>query len=392
MKIEDYLKKQTFLIIENSTSMRSATYKILADLGVSSLNIKDYKGFTEALEIHKEEKVPTVIIAQYSCSDMTIFDFLKEIKLLVPEITAATKILTTNNALETTVVQAAEEEIDAYVIKPYTTEYLREKIIGAVKNFLKPTPYFQKLAEAKESMAQELWELAIISLTESLDLSTRPSLSYYYLGQIAFKSKRFEESKGHYINGLRANKINYRCLSGLLELCVKTGKNQEAYSTLLRLNKFFPLSPDKLYTGIRLAIKLDKINDIILFYQKFCELQEKTNELRKIMSTGLFFYAKTLYKIGDKHEAHDFFQKSISISRKDIGIISKIVQYYALIGEHEIASELLLNTHDTDKNTQAFHISQFLANIINFEDEDIILKAKKLISCNFNNIQVYKYL
>jgi len=121
-------KGLTFLILEDTLTMREAVVNQLKKMGFSGL-IFEAEKVEEAKDIIKNEKID-FIISDWNLPDGTGFDFLKEIRLNPKYTSVPFLMVTTENGIKE-VIDAIKEGASNYLIKPWEEVSFIEKLLYA---------------------------------------------------------------------------------------------------------------------------------------------------------------------------------------------------------------------------------------------------------------------
>ena len=199
--------------------------------------------------------------------------------------------------------KAAEEDVDSFIIKPYTIQIIHESLINAVNAKIYPSAYVMKIEEAKIAMNDARFDEATIILKDAMTMHSRPALALFYMGQVEYMRRALNEAEGNYSKGLSYNNIHFKCLIGLYELFMQENKYQEAYQVVKKVAKFFPANPDRLTQIVRLAIQTEHYDDMLFYYDIFTTLDERSKVLVNYIGAGLYIAGKHQLINGNVPEA-----------------------------------------------------------------------------------------
>jgi tetratricopeptide (TPR) repeat protein len=198
----------------------------------------------------------------------------------------------TSNISQTAVAKAAEEDVDSFIIKPYTVQSIQENLVSTVSQKVKPPEYILKIDQAKVLIKANKLDEALVILNEAKKLHPKPALALFYIGQAEYMKESVEVAKGAYSTGLSFNNIHYKCLLGLYEMFLEQRKYSEAYQVVKKIAKFFPANPDRLAQVVRLAIQTENYDDMQMYYEIFTSLDERTESMVNYIGAGLFVSGK----------------------------------------------------------------------------------------------------
>ncbi len=121
------------LVVDDMLTMRKVVSKILRDLGY--MNITQATDGNDAWEKAKEGTFG-LIISDWNMPNCTGVEFLKRVRAEAK--TAKTPfLLVTAEAEQHQIVEAVQAGVDQYVVKPFTTAGLQEKLAMVYKKYNK---------------------------------------------------------------------------------------------------------------------------------------------------------------------------------------------------------------------------------------------------------------
>lgn len=287
----DYIQKIDVLIVDKNPSSRSRLLKIMYDLGCKRNKIFTAGEMSEAEELIATKDVG-IVLSDYFIGGGSGFDLFKLVRQKFPDRKELSLILVTSNISQTAVAKAAEEDVDSFIIKPYTIQSIQENLVATVSNKVKPSPYIQKIEEAKAFLFSGKIDEAEAILKDAKKLHQKPALALFYLGQVEYMRKAIDAAKGAYSTGLSFNNIHYKCLLGLFEMFLELNKFNEAYQVVKKIAKFFPANPDRLAQIVRLAVQTENYDDMQMYYEIFTSLDERTETMVNYIGAGLYISGK----------------------------------------------------------------------------------------------------
>lgn len=287
----DYIQKIDVLIVDKNPSSRSRLLKIMYDLGCKRNKIHTAGEMAEAEQLIFSNNIG-IVLSDYFIGGGSGFDLFKVVREKFPDKKELSLILVTSNISQTAVAKAAEEDVDSFIIKPYTVQSIQENLVSTVSNKVKPTPYILKIEDAKELLFKGKVDEAVAILNEAKTLHQKPALALFYLGQAEYMKQAVEEARSSYSSGLAFNNIHYKCLLGLYEMFLEQNKYTEAYQVVKKIAKFFPANPDRLAQIVRLAVQTENYDDMQMYYEIFTSLDERTEQMVNYIGAGLFVSGK----------------------------------------------------------------------------------------------------
>ncbi len=297
-----FLDENDVLIVDKNPSSRNRLLKTISDLGSKRHMIHSVGSMAEAEDIIANNKIG-LVLSDYFITGGSGFDLFKKVRETHHDANKLCQILVTSNISQTAVAKAAEEDVDSFIIKPYTIQIIHENLINTVNAKIYPSPYIVKVEQAKASIKAGNYDEAILLLKEAITMHSKPALALFYIGQAEYLKKSLEEAEGNYSKGLSFNNIHFKCLIGLYELFLQENKIHEAYQVVKKVAKFFPANPDRLTQIVRLAIQTEHYDDMPAYYDIFTTLDERSKVLINYIGAGLYISGKHQLLKGNINEA-----------------------------------------------------------------------------------------
>jgi tetratricopeptide (TPR) repeat protein len=301
-----------------------------------------------------------LVLSDYEVSGGSGFDLFKVVRVKFASKKDLCLILVTSNISQTAVAKAAEEDVDSFIIKPYTMQSIQENLLTTISSKIKPSPYVVKIEEGKAQLAAGDYTGAQKTFETAMPLHPKPSLAMFYLGQTQYLLNEKDEAKVKYNKGLQFNSIHFKCLIGLYEIFMKDAKFPEAYQVVKKIAKYFPANPERLTQIIRLAVITKNYEDMESYYEIFTQLDERDNNIINYVGAGLFIAGKWQLMEGKPVLALRIFDK-IAVSCAEFtkflrGIIT-------LLFEHNQAKDVpkfLARFHPGSMETEDYMVSEYL--------------------------------
>ena len=119
-----YDRNMTVLIVDDFSTMRRINKNILKELGFK--NIIEADDGTTGLNALKTHKVD-LIISDWNMPKMSGLDFLKKVRG-ADEYKDIPFLMVTAEAQKANIIEAVKAKVSNYIVKPFTSETLSEKI------------------------------------------------------------------------------------------------------------------------------------------------------------------------------------------------------------------------------------------------------------------------
>lgn len=368
-----FLEDNEVLIVDKNPGSRNRLLKTIYDLGAKRHMIHTTGSLSEAQEVINTKKIG-IVLSDYYVGGGSGFDLFKMIRDKNPDNKELCLILVTSNISQTAVAKAAEEDVDSFIIKPYTIQSIQDNLISTVAQKIRPSEYLQKVEEGKKYITEGNYNEAINILNFASTLNPKPALALFYIGQAEYLKNRLNEATGSYNEGLGYNSIHYKCLVGLYEIFMREAQYQEAYQVVKKIAKYFPANPDRLAQIVRLAIRTEHFEDMQMYYEIFISLEDRVQVLTNYIGAGMYVAGK--YKLLKKQpsEALQLFD-NIAVSCSEFtkflkAIISVLVEHNMAVDAEKYLSRFPL----TERGNEDYLISEYLITSNQLADNGLIIK------------------
>jgi CheY-like chemotaxis protein len=308
--VKNYLAENQVLIADTVSSARVTLATHLVSLGASRSRMSLTSSFEEAQAVIQQMK-PKIIFCDYMLGKKSGLDLLQDQKQIYEssKIKDTLFVLVTGSTSQSAVARAAEEDVDTFIIKPYTMKRFEKSFSDAVIAKLRPDEYHRKINEGKELLVTGKIAQATVIFQEAMKLNSSPTLACFYLAQAALMKEALTSAKGSYQKGLSYSEIHYKCLVGLYDLLFEQKKFTEAYELVQRIARFFPANPKRLAAVLRLAVTTGNYVDVPSYYDLFIALDERPDDLTRHMCSAMAVAGKHALGRQENAKAIEIFDK-----------------------------------------------------------------------------------
>lgn len=330
-----FIEESDVLVVDKNPGSRNRLLKIVCDLGAKRHMVHTASGMVEASNILKEKKI-NLVLSDYMVAGGSAFDLFALVREQNPGNKELCTVLVTSNISQTAVAKAAEEDVDSFIIKPYTLQSIQENLIATVCAKVNPSDYMRKIEAGKIEMNAANYDTAIAILNEAISMHSKPALALFYIGQCEYMRQYVNEAQGSYQSGLSFNTIHFKCLVGLYELFLREKKFHEAYGIVKKIAKYFPSNPDRLAQVVRLAVQTENYADMQFYYDVFKAMEQRSPALINYIGAGMYVTGKFYLKKNDRSLALQYFD-NIAVSCSEY---TKFVRaMITLLVEHDMADD-----------------------------------------------------
>lgn len=231
------LRNMTVLIVDDMEGMCKAIRSMLMVLNFGREFLYATNG-QEALNVLNRSSVD-LVISDWNMPVMTGVELLLRMKE-DQRLRDIPIVMVTAEANMEIVAEAAEAEIDAYILKPITVEALGRKINEMAERVNNPSPMQIHLKNARTCAETGDYELAISEAQLAMDAEPRSSKPVHELGYIHYLKGNLKEAEALLCKAAEMNHLDVFAFHYLGDIYLKLGRVDEA---ILNFDKAMKISP-----------------------------------------------------------------------------------------------------------------------------------------------------
>ena len=298
--LNKYLGLKKVLIVDPSLVASQELANGLKELGLLGANISFARSLPVAVEMMGKQR-PDIVFAEYNLGNTSGLELLQNQRANCRDLDETIFILVTSNSSQAAVARAAEQDVDAFVIKPFNLANLKKTIVHTAMLKLNPPAYMAEIRAGERSLSGGDLQNAEFHFQDALKLDEKPALACYYLGRLEMEKKRLHVASQYFKDGLQFNRIHFKCMEGRYEVAMLQEEFQEAYDLVNRISHYFPVNSKRLSDMLRLAIRNRRFQDVERYFALFCQLSDRNQRLVDHISAALIvcgrYYLRTKNKI-----------------------------------------------------------------------------------------------
>lgn len=191
-----FIKPEKVVIVEPSVSFAQALIVFLKDIGVASENIFHARKYSDAIVLIREKK-PKILITEYNLDVATGISLIP-LQLEYLDDGAKIAILITHDTTSSTIAEAAEEHVDAYILKPFAMNDFANRFNNLILSKMKPSEYQLKIRSGKSLLKAKQLDSAALEFQAAIGFAAKPALAHYYMGQARFLQNSHKEALTQY--------------------------------------------------------------------------------------------------------------------------------------------------------------------------------------------------
>jgi len=234
----------TFLVIDDMYDMRR-TIRAMLKLIDNDAQVLEAENGRVAWEILASEDQPVhFIISDWNMPEMTGTQLLNRVRS-DRRFRDIPFLMITAEANMEIVAEAAENEVDGYLTKPFVTATLEKKIHQLLESARNPDPLTVHLAKARDLEEQEDIDGAIAEAKLAMAYNERSSRPVRQLGRLYLKKKDLENAKCFFEKAIAINQLDVTSFHFLGQLHYRKGEIDTAINYFSRAMDISPRHVDR---------------------------------------------------------------------------------------------------------------------------------------------------
>jgi len=271
------------VIVEDIATMRKILLSMLRYLGYRNIIVAE--NGEEAWNIITKEKID-LVISDWNMPKMTGIELLHKLRSTY-EYENLPFIMVTGEVDEASVAQAAEIDVDSYILKPFVPKELEEKIVLVLKNRNNPSDYQRLLNTARRLSREGKTAEAMSYYMAAINLDPEKPIAYCFLGQLHEQLSDRDKARTAYEKALSINPRYIRALDRLSRIYADEGEKKKLFEVLSILINISPRNPEHQFNLGKLAMEIKDKERARSSLLKAAEL-EPGNEERLYETAKLF--------------------------------------------------------------------------------------------------------
>lgn len=392
-KFNTFIGEKNILIADSNQSVRLSLSRVLSEMGVRSAQISLASKYHEAKD-QLDAKAHEIVICDYHLDSRYGLELAPIHRNKRPNIEERLFVLVTGNSNESTVAEAAEEDVDAFILKPFSGASIRYFLVRAALAKAHPSSYRAELSKGRHLLDSGNLEEAVRVFNTAMTLDSAPSMACYYMGQGHEKLGQLTQGTESYRTGLSFNEIHYRCSIALFDSYTTQSKPKDAYGVMKTIASNFPMSPQRLSKAIELAVRTHNFEDIGLYHSIFTNLDERRDELRKCVCAALVVGAMYHFRRNNAPQAMQLLQAAAVTAAGSASMLREIVTLLVKFNLAESADTFLKRFDAADRAGADFLCSDLavLDALPATRPADVIMRGRKLLADGIRDPIVHRIM
>lgn len=276
-------------MVDDFSNMRRTIKNMLKQMGYGSIDEAE----DGDIAIDKlKEKGFDLIICDWNMPQMPGISVLREVRK-DPRLRDISFVMVTAENWEEEIVEAAEEFVDGYIIKPFVTKTLEEKIDQVWESKVNPSKGEEYFLKGLHCYFDGQLDESLDFFKKVLEIKKKSAKTHSAMGTIYLEKGNLERAESHFKEAVSYNPHYVKAYHGLAEVYQKRDEIEDAISNLeLAVKKSPRISKRQVLLG-DLYFKKRDVAKALAHYQKAAEV-ERANAKILMKITGAYLTKKEL--------------------------------------------------------------------------------------------------
>jgi two-component system chemotaxis response regulator CheY len=365
-------KNLKILIVDDMMNMRRTLNNMLRYIGYTF--IEEAIDGDIALQMMKKNP-PDLVITDWNMPRMPGIELVRKAREN-EQFSNTPFLMVTAEVQESHIVQAAESDIDGYIIKPFVAKTLQTKIDTILGKRKSPTELDQLIKKGINLRNEKKYENAIATFKEALKVVNKSARIWHLIGETFQLKGDLKKAEKFFQEAVKNNPLYVKVHHSLGDLYQKTGEDEKAFVALEKAIKISPnnvfrqLALGKIYLAKGKIIEADKvfkkalqvgskdslvlktIGEIYLeggHSEKAASAFKESLNLKKEVAVYKLL-GIALERSGKAFEAIGQFNKALLLDPNDAALYFNIGRAYSESNEKEKALQFFKKTLEVDPN------------------------------------------
>lgn len=360
------IEKMSVLIVDDMENMCKSIRSMLKILNYGSSYRLAHNG-KEALNLLRTYSVDLAII-DWNMPVMTGIELLDNIRE-DNNLRDLPVVMITAEANSEIVAEAAESDIDAYLLKPITVKTLGSKIQKVVERANHPPESVRLLKEVRTLAETGEMEDAIQTCKMAIEADRNSSRPIRTMGELFFKKGDLKTAELWFVKAAQMNHLDVFAFHHLGDIYMQRQDMDKAFRFYDKAMKISPRHVDRAINFGQILLKAGKIDKAASVFDKAISLSGTPVELREDV-------ARSFLEMGAYNAAIDHLEILNRNFPKRMQYIKMLATCYEGLTNHSKAMEYLLKVHKAEPDN--FDVNLKIARV--YVETNQTFRAEELLN------------
>ncbi len=350
--LQEFLKGKVVLIVEPSTSFATMISSFFNSQGVPLGNVFTAKTSKDALAIMDKHK-PKVFVSEFTVGADSGLDLLDQFQKGIESLSSLS-IIVSKESSDSAVAEAAEEQVDCFVLKPFSISDFGGRILEIIGKKMRPSAYSIKTIEARSTLQKGNFDEALALYKEAQTLQAKPVSAHCGAGEAHFKLKDFVNAQVEFTKGLSYQPMHYRCLTGIFESLMEQRQFAEAYKKIAVICKSFPVTSHRLGAFFIVTVYSGNFQDLPGLFEIYKKMEYRPPKLVNLVAVSFLTAGRLMLRKKQGANAIQYFDIGASVSGRSFDFLSKVIDELIVATDIENADRFFKMLPPEDANSPIY--------------------------------------
>ncbi len=374
-------KNMKILVVDDMTNMRRTIRNMLRYIGYEFI---DEANDGDACIKKMRDFQPDFLILDWNMPRMAGIEVVQKTRE-GQQFANIPILMITAEVEESQIAQAAENDIDGYIIKPFVALTLESKIASILERRNAPTEFDKLIQEGISLKNQEEYEKALELLEKALEISPKSARVRQFIGETYKKMGNIEKAEETLQEAVEINPQYIKVHQSLGDLYQEVGDKEKALESFEKAIKISPHNAKRQTTLGQMYLESGDVEQAEKAFEKAVEAEPnnpdiKTNIGEIFLERGHAEKAAIVFKdsLNQKEDVHVYNRLGIALRRKG-KVNEAIKEYHKALkldqndeGLHYNIGRAYIEVNNKPKAVH--HFKKALGINPNFKDAQVILK------------------
>ncbi|MBI3813738.1 MAG: response regulator, partial [Nitrospinae bacterium] len=262
MEFDKNTKKMKILITDDFTNMRRTIKNMLRQIGFENIDEAD-DGDTALAKL--QSGLFGFLILDWNMPRMPGIQVVRAVRA-DNALRHLPILMVTAENWEDEIVEAAEEQVNGYIIKPFVTKILEDKIAEILEKVENPPEGEVIFDKGIDFLDKKMYDEAKIEFEKALKIKPNSAKATYFLGLAYFEKGELDKAEELFKAAISYNQRYVKAHHSLGELMYKKGDIKSAIGHLEQASSISPRAPQRQILLGELYIKEKRYNDALTLF------------------------------------------------------------------------------------------------------------------------------
>ncbi len=301
-------------------------------------------------------------------------------------------VIVSKESSDSAVAEAAEEQVDCFVLKPFSVSDFEARFQEVIHKKTNPTPYSTKLAEGRVAALKGDYATALPIYLAAQTLHSKPVSAHWGAGDAHFRLKDSEKAEQEFTKGLNFQPLHYRCLTGLFECKVERKQYPEAYKLIGVISKHFPVTSHRLGAFFVATVYSGNFQDLPALFELYKKMEYRPPALVNLVTVSFLTAGRLALRKTKIDVGVNYFEIGASVSGRSMDFLTKVIEELITAKSFDNADKFLKMIPPEETSSTKYIQLKFKLDRNHLPPGKIIEQGRQLIASKKANPEIIRFV